>query len=314
MRPNISLDALLVLDSISRKASFAAAAEELHRVPSSVTYAIQKLEDNLGVKLFDRRGHRAQLTPAGEALLHEGRDLLAMADGVERNVKRVATGWEAELRIAVGDLMPYDKMLELCDAFFQIAPETRLRLSTEVLSGTWDALASGRVDFVIGAPGDGPTGGGYTQHVLGNVEFVFVVAPHHPLADQPEPLSSNVIRRHRAVAAADSTRGLPPRTVGLLPGQMVLTVPDMVVKRQAHIKGLGVGYMPKHLVIDDLESGRLIVKATEDNQSSETIIYYAWRSNHQGKALAWFKQQLCDEARPFEWFGESSKTIDNSLE
>ena len=119
---------------------------------------------------------------------------------------------------------------------------------------------------------------------------------------------------HRAVAAADSTRGLPPRTVGLLPGQMVLTVPDMVVKRQAHIKGLGVGYMPKHLVIDDLESGRLIVKATEDNQSSETIIYYAWRSNHQGKALAWFKQQLCDEARPFEWFGESSKTIDNSLE
>ena len=303
MKSGISLDALLVLDSISRKASFAAAAEELHRVPSSVTYAIQKLEDNLGVKLFDRRGHRAQLTPAGEALLHEGRDLLAMADGVERNVKRIATGWEAELRIAVGDLMPTDKMLELCEAFYQIAPDTRLRLSAEVLSGTWDALASGRVDFVIGAPGDGPSGGGYTQYPLGKVEFVFVVAPHHPLADQSEPLSSNVIRRHRAVAAADSSRGLPPRTVGLLPGQAVLTVPDMVVKRQAHIKGLGVGYMPKHLIEGDIDSGKLMVKATEDSQSSQTPIYYAWRSNHQGKALAWFKQRLCDEVALYDWFG-----------
>lgn len=303
MRPGINLDALLVLDSISRKASFAAAAEELHRVPSSVTYAIQKLEDNLGVKLFDRRGHRAELTPAGKALLHEGRDLLIMADSVERNVKRVATGWEAELRIAVGDLMPTGKMLELCEAFYQIAPDTRLRLSAEVLSGTWDALASGRVDFVIGAPGDGPTGGGYAQHALGKVAFVFVVAAHHPLADEPEPLSSNVIRRHRAVAAADSSRGLPPRTVGLLPGQTVLTVPDMVVKRQAHISGLGVGYMPKHLIKDDIDSGKLIVKATEDNQSSQTPIYYAWRSNHQGKALAWFKEQLCDETVPYDWFG-----------
>ncbi|MDT8282963.1 MAG: LysR family transcriptional regulator [Gammaproteobacteria bacterium] len=303
MRSGISLDALIVLDSISRKTSFAAAAEELHRVPSSVTYAIQKLEDSLGVKLFDRRGHRALLTPAGKALLHEGRHLLIMADGIERNVKRVATGWEAELRIAVGDLMPYDKMLQLCKDFYQIAPETRLQLSTEVLSGAWDALASDRVDFVIGAPGDGPAGGGYSQQALGRVEFVFVVAPDHPLAELPEPLSSNMIRRHRAVAAADTSRGLPPRTVGLLPGQTVLTVPDMVVKRQAHIKGLGVGYMPKHLIIDDIDSGRLIVKATEDNQSSEVTIYYAWRSSHRGNALTWFKQKLCDEIRPFEWFG-----------
>ena len=302
MRQGINLDALLVLDSISRKASFAAAAEELHRVPSSVTYAIQKLEESLGVKLFDRRGHRAELTPAGEALLHEGRDLLAMADGVERNVKRVATGWEAELRIAIGDLIPANKVLALCQRFYEIAPETRLRLSAEVLGGTWDALISGRVDLVLGAPGDGPAGGGYTQRALGEVEFVFVVAPFHALAAEAEPLSNNVIRRHRAVAAADSSRGLPPRTVGLLPGQTVLTVPDMMLKRQAHIKGIGVGYMPKHLIVDDINSGRLITKTTEDSLNSQVVINYAWRSNHQGKALAWFKQQLCKADSKYDWF------------
>jgi len=302
MKPEISLDALLVLDAIARRGSFSAAAEELHRVPSSVTYAIQKLEENLGVTLFDRRGHRAHLTPAGEALLREGRDLLTMADGVARNVKRIATGWEAELRIAVGDLMPYAKMLELCEAFYRIAPDTRLRLSSEVLGGTWDALVSGRADLVIGAPGDGPPGGGYVLHPLGEVEFVFVVAPHHPLAREPEPLTNDLIRRHRAVAAADTSRGLPPRTVGLLPGQSVLTVPDLHIKRAAQKKGLGIGYLPRHLIAGDIAAGDLIVKATEDGVSTRHLLYYAWRTRHQGKALAWFKEQLCGEGKGIDWF------------
>jgi DNA-binding transcriptional LysR family regulator len=75
----LTLDALAVLDAIDRKGSFAAAAEELHRVPSAMTYAVQKLEEDLDVLLFDRRGHRAQLTEAGRELLREGRHLLQAA-------------------------------------------------------------------------------------------------------------------------------------------------------------------------------------------------------------------------------------------
>ena len=172
MRPGLDLDALLVLDSIARRGSFAAAANALHRVPSSVTYSIQRLEERLGLKLFDRSGHRAVLTAAGEALLRDGRDLLAMADGVERNVQRIATGWEEELRIAVGEMIPFSEILALCDLFFKDAPETRIRLTAEVLGGTWDALVSDRADLVIGAPGEAPAGGGLTQHPLGEVEFV----------------------------------------------------------------------------------------------------------------------------------------------
>lgn len=302
MKSDINLDALIAFDAIARRGSFAAAAEELHCVPSSVTYAIQKLEDGLGVALFDRRGHRSHLTPAGEALLREGRDLLTVADGVARNVKRVATGWEEELRVAVGDLIPYAKMLDLCEAFYHVAPDTRLRLSTEVLGGSWDALVSGRADLVIGASGDAPPGGGYALHPLGEVEFVFVVAPHHPLAEETEPLSNDLIRRYRVVAAADSSRGLPPRTVGLLPGQNVLTVPDLEVKREAQIKGLGVGYLPRHMIVNDLMDDHLIIKATEDGGSTRHTIYYAWRTHHRGKALAWFKEQLCREGKSIEWF------------
>ncbi|MGH8601011.1 MAG: LysR family transcriptional regulator, partial [Burkholderiales bacterium] len=95
----LSLDALLVLDAIDRKGSFATAADELHRVPSAITYAVQKLEQDLDVVLFNRSGHRAQLTPAGRELLDSGRHLLRAAEELECRVKRVATGWETELRI-----------------------------------------------------------------------------------------------------------------------------------------------------------------------------------------------------------------------
>ena len=57
----LSLDALQVLDAIDRRGSFAAAAEELHRVPSAITYSVQQVEEGLDVLLFDRGGHRAKL-------------------------------------------------------------------------------------------------------------------------------------------------------------------------------------------------------------------------------------------------------------
>src|SRR5450759_2189460 len=96
----LTLDALQVMDEIERQGSFAAAAAELHRVPSALTYTVQDLD----VALFDRSGHRARLTPAGQELMQEGRHLLRAAGELERRVKRVATGWETELRIAL-DIM-----------------------------------------------------------------------------------------------------------------------------------------------------------------------------------------------------------------
>lgn len=291
----LTLDALAVLDAIDRRGSFAAAAEELHRVPSAVTYTLQKLEQDLDVALFDRSGHRAKLTPAGEKLLRDGRHLLQTAGQLESAVRRVANGWESELKIAVGDLIPLERVYPLCTDFYREDCGTALRLGTELLSGTWDALMSGRADLVIGATGEGPTGGGYTSRRLGSMEFVFVVAPDHPLAAEPEPLREQDIQRHRAVAAADSSRTLPPLTSSILSGQDVLTVPTMRAKCAAHRHGLGVGYVPRHLVAEDLAQGRLIAKHTE-NPAPMPVLQLAWRNQDIGKALGWFLERLSELA------------------
>lgn len=289
----LSLDALTVLDAIDRGGSFAAAAEELHRVPSAVTYAVQKLEEDLGILIFDRSGHRAQLTDAGRELLREGRRLLAAASELEARAKRVATGYEVELRIAVEDVIPVERMFPLVNAFYASQCGTRLRVLSELLSGTWDALVSGRADLAIGASGHGPPGGGYTTRALGNLPFVFAIAPDHPLAALPEPLTPEQIMQYRAVAAADSSRSLPPRTSGLISGQDVFTVSTMRAKIAAHVAGLGVGYIPAHLAATEVAAGRLVVKRVVETPA-EAQLLIAWRTAHKGKALQWFLDRLED--------------------
>jgi DNA-binding transcriptional LysR family regulator len=288
----LSLDALLVLDAIDRKGSFAAAAAELHRVPSAVTYAVRKLEDDLDVPLFDRRGHRAVLTTAGRELLGSGRLLLAAAGELEHRIKRIATGWEAELRIAVDTIVPLPVVWPLVAEFYAECRQrhdahTRLRLTTEVLGGGWDALADGRVDCAVGVSGDPPTAGVFRTRPLGEIATVFAVAPGHPLAGVREPIAVTDIRRHRAVVAGDTSRRLPPRTIGILDGQDTLTVPDLPAKVAAQVAGLGCGFVPLVLAAPEIAAGRLVVRRV-DAPAPAGRMQIAWRAERPGRALQWW--------------------------
>lgn len=288
----LDLDALAVLDAIDRRGSFGAAAEELDRVPSAVTYIVRKLEGDLDVLLFDRSGHRAKLTAAGRELLTEGRHLLQAAAELEHRVRRVATGWETELRIAVDGVVPVVRLYPLLQAFYRETTGTRVRLSHEILQGSWDALVSGRADLAI-APGDGPSGGGYATRTLGSIKFVFAVAPDHPLANLPQPLKSADIQRHRAIVVADTSRGLPARTVGLLSGQDTLTVPDLTAKLEAQIQGIGVGFLPMTVAAPAIKSGQLVAMEVEEIRL-EGLLHLAWRPAGAGRALRWFLHEFDD--------------------
>ena len=290
----ISLDALQVLDAIDTRGSFAAAAEALHRVPSALTHAIQKLENDLAVTLFVREGRRAVLTPAGRLLLEEGRHLLNAAGELECRVKRISTGWEHELRIAVEAVLDLNALWPVIAAFYKELSGTRLRLTTEVLGGCWDALATRRADLAIGAPGDMPPGGGYRTRLLGRSQPVFAVAPSHPLAKVREPLPAAEILKHRAVVIADTSRQLLARTAGLLSGQDTLVVPDFAAKLAAQVAGLGVGHLPLPLAAPAIAAGRLVAKRTVETGPGLPL-HLAWRSDHEGRALEWFLEKLEDE-------------------
>jgi DNA-binding transcriptional LysR family regulator len=302
----ISLDALQVLDAIDTRGSFAAAAEALHRVPSALTHAVRKLEDDLAVTLFVRQGRRAVLTPAGRLLLEEGRHLLNAAGELECRVQRVATGWEHELRIAVEAVLDLNALWPLIGDFYKELSGTRLRLMSEVLGGCWDALATMRADLAIGAPGDMPSGGGYRTRLLGRSRPVFAVAPSHPLAKAREPLPASEILKHRAVVIADTSRQLLARTAGLLSGQDTLVVPDFAAKLAAQVAGLGVGHLPLPLAAPEIAAGRLVAKRTVE-AGPDLPLHIAWRSDHEGRALEWFLEKLEDEKLRARLLGEAPK-------
>ncbi|WP_294636647.1 LysR family transcriptional regulator [uncultured Aquabacterium sp.] len=290
-------DALLMMDTIARTGSFAAAARELGKVPSALTYSVRQLEDALDVLLFDRRSRQARLTAAGDELLREGRLLLQQMDAVANRVQRVASGWEAELTIAVDKAMAPHAVFDLMDAFYALKPPTRLRMRSEVMTGTWEALSTGQADLAIGVPADRVAGPDMRQEIIGEVSFIFAVAPHHPLARAPEPLSATEIANHRIVAVADTARGLAPMTVGILPGQDVLTLPSMSAKLEAQLRGLGCGYLPEPMLRPYLEQGRLVHKQVEGPERLIRILY-AWRQAHAqpGMALTWWLHQLASPA------------------
>jgi DNA-binding transcriptional LysR family regulator len=288
-------EALTMLRTVAEQGSLAAAARALGLVPSALTYRVRQIEDGLDVLLFDRSARKAQLTDAGRELVSEGNRILADLEAVAQRVKRVATGWEPQFTIAVDSLIAQRTVFELTEAFFVLNPPTQLKLQRETLSGTLEALQTGQADLALGVVVDQAGASGIQSKLLGEVPFVFAVAPHHPLAALPEPLTDTLIAQHRAVAVADSTRSGRGVSLGLLIGQRVLTVSDMQAKLEAQLRGLGCGFVPHCLAQPYIEAGHLVPKRTE-RATRLSKVGYAWRAGARkaplGKALAWWLQQL----------------------
>ncbi len=291
-RNALTPEALALVQTVAESGSFAAAARVLHQVPSALTYRVRQLEDALDVLLFDRSSRQARLTEAGRELLCEGERLLHDIDAVANRVKRVATGWESQLCIAADSLIARPVLMELACSFFQLNPPTRLRIRDETLTGTLQALTLGLADLALGVTPEAGSAGGLHSQPLHSVAFVFAVAPHHPLAVGDKPLSDEEIRNHRAIAVADTVQRGNGATFGLLGGQDVFTVPNMLAKLDAQLRGLGCGFLPEPMARPFIETGRLVVRSVE-RASRQAQPRYAWRATGKpGRALQWWLDQL----------------------
>lgn len=296
MTYSISIDALRALDAIERKGSFAAAAEALYKVPSALSYTVAKLESDLGVSLFDRSKQRAQLTAAGQLLLQQGRQILLASQQLEDAVKQLDTGWERQLTLAVESLVPWQPVFSVVDAFHSKGRMTQVVLQEEVMAGCWEALQSGRADLAIGLTGEGVSGQ-FQLEPLAAVEFVFAVAPHHQLASLNHPIGAEDVLAHTAIVLADTAVDLPRRDSGLMDSRRRVIVSSMAAKIAAHQAGLGVGFLPKHLIQSALQQGSLVALPSAIPREP-VMLYLGWRKNQpMGEAAKWFMTQL----RTLDW-------------
>lgn len=288
---SLTLEALEVLDAIERKGSYAAAANALNRVPSAISYTVQKLEQDLGITLFQRQGRKSVLTRAGQHLVEKGRTLLTAASALAASTQQVATGWEPQLRIALDHILPESCLLPLVDQLYQLQPAIHIEITQEVLAGTWEALLDNRVDLIVGATEGAPGHQGLRVAPWQSLDMIYVAAPQHPAAQLKPPISRLALSEFRSVIVRDSSRNLPTLSRGIFTGKQAIYVPSMEMKILAHIQGIGVGTVPRARVRNELANGHLVELTLEDPPIS-SITYISWKTSNRGQALKWMVQAL----------------------
>jgi DNA-binding transcriptional LysR family regulator len=284
----VTLEALHILDAIERRGSFAAAANELNRAPSSLSYQIQKLEQDLDIMIFDRSGHKANFTEAGRLLLERGRDILAATDKLVSDATLLANGWELDLTIAYDGLLPVKCFFPLVKELGNIS-KTRVRLQEEILAGGWEALTSGRADILI-CPNTDSLPHDVKAEKIGKVQAIWVAASDHYVHKRVGEFDEEARQKYRVIAIADTAREQPAISVNILEKQPRLTVTNFNAKCQALVDGLGIGTVPKSVADELIAQGKL--KAIEGATQPELDIIMAWRRNKIGEAKSWCIQYL----------------------
>ncbi|MDN3639015.1 LysR substrate-binding domain-containing protein [Simiduia curdlanivorans] len=291
----LTLEALLVLDAIDRKGSFAAAALELHKVPSALSYTVKQLESYLSLSLFDRSGQKAVLTDEGRMVLKQGRELLQGAELLTNKARQVATGWEPSLRIAVDSILPMAPLWPLVSTLSQLNPSMEIEVREEALTGCWEALADRRVDLLVGVSDTELAGLKIAKRSLGDLAFQLVCGADHPLATQyADGVLEADLKCYAQIVLRDSARHLAPRSVGLYQVRRQILVDHYYAKEQAILAGLGFGFLPKQRINHFLEDGRLVALSAIKPEFTSPL-FIAWRANHTGKGVSWLVEHLMSE-------------------
>lgn len=212
MKYPITLDALEVLDAINRKGSFAAAANELFRVPSAISYTVQKLEQDLDVVLFRKEGRKAVLTQAGKVLLEQGREILDATERLAIATKKTHSGWEPVFNIAIDSILSFDFIYPLIARFYEVLPDIEINIYEEVPGGALESISSSRADLMIGVGDDPRLNQSINYKIIQQIEWIFTIAPEHELTKASLPLSQQVIEQHRFVVVKDSSRTQAPQS------------------------------------------------------------------------------------------------------
>ncbi len=291
MQSPITLEALLVLDTIDKRGSFAAAAEQLNKLPSALSYIVQKLEEQLGVSLFIRQGRRSVLTPAGQHLMHEGRKLLAATDKISEQTKTIAHGWEPKIKIAVDSIFDTRPLFSILNTFLTEHPNIEIDLTEEVMNGCWEALIEDNVDILIGAPSPIPSHQGIRAVPLYQLENMLVAAPTHPICKITHPITQTDIEHFRTIIVHDSAHQAIPWSSNIIEQASHFYVSSIEQKIAAITAGIGVGFLPPERIENQLKHAKLIPIQTH-TKTKQIELYMAWKIVNKGKGLQRLRQLI----------------------
>ncbi len=288
MQSPITLEALHILDAIERRGSFAAAANELDRAPSSLSYQIQKLEQDIDIMIFDRSGHKANFTEAGKLILERGRVILKATEKLVNDATLLANGWELDITLAFDGIVPIANFFPMVAALGNVS-KTRVRLQEEILAGCWEALQTGRADLLV-CPKLDALPQDVKAETIGSMSIIWVAASDHYVHKRHGDFDEAAREKYRIIAIADTAREQPAMSVNITQRQPRLTVTNFSAKLNALVQGLGIATMPKQVAEPLIAEGKLKQIAGSEEMPIELVL--AWRRDKMGEAKSWCIQYL----------------------
>ena len=250
--PRISLEQWRVLQAVVDNGGYARAARELHRSQSSLSYAVKRMQHQLGVALLRMEGRKAVLTEAGEVLLRRSRQLLHDAQSLEALALQMEQGWEAELRLVVDEAFPSALLMQVLGDFSPVSCGSRIVLQKAVRNGVVEALGRGEADLAIAYQ----LPRGYLGTPLLSFDFIAVAHPEHPLHRSGQHLTTVELRQERQVVVRDSAQQ-QRRDLGWLDAEQRWSVSNTDTAITTICHGLGFGWLPGHAIAAALERGEL---------------------------------------------------------
>ncbi|HKT96058.1 MAG TPA: LysR family transcriptional regulator [Paraburkholderia sp.] len=292
-----SLEQLRALIAVAETGSFSAAARQLDRAQSVVSYTIANLEALLGVALFERGKRKPELTAAGRAILADARRLDLLMGQLNAKAAGLQRGLEGEVSVAVDVMFPSPRLVEALQAFALAFPTVALNLTMEALGGVLKLVLDG--DCAIGISGPNQNWPHVIEaHKIGTVELVLVAAPSHPLAQAAQPVRISDAREHTQLVLTDRSRLTLGQTFGVYSNR-AWKLGDLGAKHRLLLAGLGWGSMPRHLVEADLDAGRLVRITLTDRGSVSYNISLIHRTDAAtGPACQWLSHYLASGTPP----------------
>lgn len=266
--PTISLDQWRALIAVVEAGGYAQAAEALHKSQSAITYAVQKIESQLDLKVFEIQGRKAILTSTGQMLYRRALALVGEASDLEVAAHRLSAGWEAQISITFEALFPAGRVFDCLARFGEESPRTRIEVIESVLSGTQEALLKGIADLAI-TP-QVPTG--FLGDLLMHVPVLAVAHCDHPLHQLDREISVRDLRGHRHVVVRDTGARRDQRTVSVEVDQR-WTVSNVANSIQAVRKGYGFAWLPREHIREELASGLLKALPLQEGGERSVPLY-----------------------------------------
>ncbi|MBC2773931.1 LysR family transcriptional regulator [Rhizobium sp. AQ_MP] len=287
MDANPTLDQLQVFLAVADAGSFSAAARQLNRAQSVVSYTIGNLESQLGVALFERTGMRQpKLTEEGRAMLTDARRIVGDLQVMRAKARSLRQGLEAELSIAISVLVPMAALLAVLREFQRRFPSVSLRLEVGELGRLVELVVSGRATIGIGGA---PTRQDDTLIVerIGHNFLLPTAAADHPLAQRKGTISLQDVREETQIVVSDASDLTSGRDFNVLSFK-TWRVSDMATKHQLIRGGLGWGGLPASVIREDLAKGRIVhLDLPAYEQGSYNLYAIRRADNPPGPAGTW---------------------------